>query len=101
MEVRVVAVGRVKERGLREAVDDYLERIGHYAKVKEIELADKFEKGLVRRDMPQEILKALVIPAAANLSRPQLEELEKGLRDVKGFKGLARAKAAANKLFTP
>ncbi len=40
MEVRVVAVGRVKERGLREAIDDYLERIGHFAKVKEIELPD-------------------------------------------------------------
>lgn len=40
MEVRIVAVGRVKERGLREAIDDYLGRIGHYAKVKEIELAD-------------------------------------------------------------
>ncbi len=40
------------------------------------------------------IVKALVIPASANLSRPQLEELEKGLRDVKGFRGLARAKVA-------
>ncbi len=40
------------------------------------------------------ILKAMVIPGSANLSRPQLEELEKGLRDVKGFKGLARAKVA-------
>lgn len=40
MEVRIVAVGRVKERGLREAIDDYLGRLGHYAKVKEIELAD-------------------------------------------------------------
>jgi aspartyl-tRNA synthetase len=65
-----------------------------------IELADKFKKGLIRRDMPQEILKALVIPAAANFSRPQLEELEKGLRDVKGFKGLARAKVAEDGSWT-
>lgn len=43
MEVRIVAVGRVKERGLREAIDDYLARIGHYAKVREIELADGAE----------------------------------------------------------
>lgn len=43
MEIRVVAVGRVKERGLRDAIDDYLGRIGHYAKVKEIELADGSE----------------------------------------------------------
>ncbi|MFO0759978.1 MAG: aspartate--tRNA ligase [Byssovorax sp.] len=65
-----------------------------------VELADKFNQGLIRRDMPQEILKALVIPAAANLSRPQLEELEKGLRDVKGFKGLARAKVAEDGSWT-
>jgi aspartyl-tRNA synthetase len=40
------------------------------------------------------ILKALVIPAAAGFSRPQLEELERGLKEIKGFKGLARAKLA-------
>jgi aspartyl-tRNA synthetase len=40
------------------------------------------------------IIKALVIPASAGLSRPQLEELEKGLKEIKGFKGLARAKIA-------
>jgi aspartyl-tRNA synthetase len=38
------------------------------------------------------IMKALVIPASAGLSRPQLEELERGLKEIKGFKGLARAK---------
>lgn len=40
MEVRIVAVGRVKERGLREAIDEYVGRISHYAKVREMELAD-------------------------------------------------------------
>ena len=38
------------------------------------------------------IVKALVIPASAALSRPQLEEMERGLKEIKGFKGLARAK---------
>jgi len=56
------------------------------------DLAGKFASGEHRRDLPPEILKALVVPASANLSRPQAEELEKGLRDIKGFKGLARAK---------
>ena len=56
------------------------------------ELAEKYASGALRRDLMPEIVKALVIPASANLSRPQLEELEKGLRDIKGFKGLARAK---------
>ncbi len=58
------------------------------------ELAQKFKNGTFRRDLPPEIVKALVVPASANLSRPQAEELEKGLRDIKGFRGLARAKIA-------
>ncbi|MBK8255185.1 MAG: aspartate--tRNA ligase [Polyangiaceae bacterium] len=58
------------------------------------ELVAKFKNGTFRRDIPPEIVKALVVPASANLSRPQAEELEKGLRDIKGFKGLARAKIA-------
>lgn len=40
MRVILVAVGKVKDRGLREAVDDYLERIGRYARVEELELKD-------------------------------------------------------------
>ncbi len=64
------------------------------------EIAEKFSSGVYRREVPQEIVKALVIPASANLSRPQAEELEKGLRDVKGFKGLARAKVAEDGSWT-
>ncbi|MEM1418175.1 MAG: 23S rRNA (pseudouridine(1915)-N(3))-methyltransferase RlmH [Myxococcota bacterium] len=40
MQVHVVAVGKVKERGVREAVDDYLGRIGRYARVRVAELKD-------------------------------------------------------------
>lgn len=40
MRIRLIAVGKVKERGLRAAVDDYLGRIDRYAKVKEVELKD-------------------------------------------------------------
>ena len=57
-----------------------------------VELADKYKAGALRMDIKPEIVKALGIPASANLSRPQLEELEKGLREIKGFRGLARAK---------
>ena len=61
-------------------------------------------KGIVvdpaRADLRPEIVKALVIPASANLSRPQAEELEKGLKDVKGFRGLARAKVAEDGSWT-
>jgi aspartyl-tRNA synthetase len=64
------------------------------------EIAEKYKSRQYRRDVPPEIVKALVIPASANLSRPQAEELEKGLRDVKGFRGLARAKVAEDGTWT-
>ncbi len=46
------------------------------------------------------ILKALVIPASAGLSRPQLEEFERQLKEIKGFRGLARAKLAEDGSWT-
>ena len=58
MRVRIVAVGKIKERGIREAIDDYLGRLGRYvAKVDEIELRDgseaevraRFEKHIPER----------------------------------------------------
>ena len=64
------------------------------------EIAEKYASGAYRREVPAEIVKALVIPASASLSRPQTEELEKGLRDVKGFRGLARAKVAEDGTWT-
>lgn len=65
-----------------------------------VEISDKLKSGKIRRDMPQEIVKALVIPASANLSRPQAEELERGLKEIKGFRGLARAKVAEDGTWT-
>lgn len=46
------------------------------------------------------ILKAMVIPASANFSRAQIEELERGLKEIKGFRGLARAKVAEDGSWT-
>lgn len=62
-------------------------------------MAAKFKSGEYRRDLPAEIVKALVVPASANLSRTEadkLEELVKGM----GSKGLARAKVAADGTWT-
>ena len=64
------------------------------------EIAGKYASGAYRRDVRPELVKALVVPASANLSRPQAEELERGLRDVKGFRGLARAKVADDGTWT-
>ncbi len=40
MRLAVVAVGRIKERGLRSVADDYLSRIGRYVRCDEIEVRD-------------------------------------------------------------
>ena len=64
------------------------------------EIVARFKSGEYRRDVPNEIVKAFVIPAAAGFSRPQLEAFEKSLREIKGCKGLARAKVAADGSWT-
>ena len=40
MPLTIVAVGKVKERGIREAIDDYLRRVGRYVAIEEIEVRD-------------------------------------------------------------
>ena len=54
-------------------------------------IASKFKSGAYRRDMPAEIVKALVIPASVNLSRADGDKLEQLAKSM-GAGGLARAK---------
>jgi aspartyl-tRNA synthetase len=54
-------------------------------------IADKFASGAYRRDLPAEIVKALVVPAAANFSRADGDKLEQLAKSM-GAAGLARAK---------
>ncbi len=54
-------------------------------------IAAKFKSGQYRQDLPQEIVKAMVVPATANFSRSDIEKLEKYVASM-GAKGLARAK---------
>jgi aspartyl-tRNA synthetase len=56
-------------------------------------LAKKFKDGEFRKDLPEQIVKALVVPASANFSRKDLDDLEKFVRSM-GAGGLARAKVA-------
>jgi len=55
------------------------------------DIADKFTSGKYRRDLPAEIVKALLVPASANLSRTEADKLEEFVKGM-GAKGLARAK---------
>jgi aspartyl-tRNA synthetase len=56
-------------------------------------IADKFSTGEYRRDLPQEIVKGLRVPAqlASTLSRAEVDKLEDFVKSM-GAKGLARAK---------
>jgi aspartyl-tRNA synthetase len=59
-------------------------------------IADKFTSGQYRRDLPQEIVKAIRVPGelAAKMSRAEIEKLEDFVKGM-GAKGLARAKIDA------
>jgi aspartyl-tRNA synthetase len=58
-------------------------------------IAEKFTSGAFRRDLPQEIVKALVVPGDAGLSRTEADKLEQLAKSM-GAGGLARAKVAAD-----
>jgi aspartyl-tRNA synthetase len=62
-------------------------------------IAQKFASGEYRRELPREIVKALVVPAAHPQSRSDLDKLEQFARSM-GSKGLARAKVAADGSWT-
>ncbi len=40
MRITIVAVGKIKEPGLRQLIDDYLKRIHRYSQVQEVEFKD-------------------------------------------------------------
>ena len=66
MHVHVLAVGKIKERALRELIDDYAKRIGRYATYHELELKDAEHAELEER-----IKKA--IPARARVYALEVE----------------------------
>ena len=66
MKIAIVAVGRVKERGLRDAIDEYEKRIGRYARIEEIELDDG-------RDVELEARFRKAIPARARVVALEVE----------------------------
>jgi aspartyl-tRNA synthetase len=63
------------------------------------EITEKFKSGTFRRDLPPQIIKALVIPAAANFSRAESDKLEDFVKSM-GAKGLARAKVGEGGAWT-
>lgn len=84
MRVLIIAVGKVKEKHLRTAVDDYLKRIERYARVEEIELKDgdaeqvraRFEKAIPDR--------ARVIALEVQGKSISSQELSRWVEDAEG-----------------
>lgn len=62
-------------------------------------IAEKFNDGTYRKDLPAEIVKALVVPASAGLSRSDGDKLEQIARGM-GAGGLARAKVGPDGAWT-
>lgn len=62
-------------------------------------IAAKFADGSYRRELPREIIKAMVVPASAGLTRAQGDKLEKLAKSM-GAKGLARAKVGDDGAWT-
>ena len=48
MKIRLVAVGKIKDRPTRALVDDYLGRLSHYCACEEIEIVGKRKDALAR-----------------------------------------------------
>lgn len=62
MKITIVAVGRLKERFWREAADEYLKRLGPYANVGVVEIADRDsgrDESRARAEEGADILRAL------------------------------------------
>ena len=62
-------------------------------------IAEKFKSNAYRRDLPAEIVKAMVVPASAPLSRTDQEKLEQMAKSM-GAGGLARAKVGPDGSWT-
>jgi aspartyl-tRNA synthetase len=59
------------------------------------DIADKFASGQYRADLPEEIVKAMVVPASGKLTRADGDKLEAYVKSM-GGKGLARARVGQN-----
>jgi aspartyl-tRNA synthetase len=62
-------------------------------------IAEKFRSGAYRRDLPAEIVKAMVVPASAQFSRADGDKLEQLAKSM-GAAGLARAKVGPDGAWT-
>ena len=82
MRLVVLAVGKIKERGLREAADDYKKRLQRYARCDEIEVRDA--AGLERSLSAEAFVIALTVDGDAPTSETFAKNLERWASRGKG-----------------
>ena len=78
MHVHVIAVGKIKERGLRELIDDYVKRIGRYATYHEVELKDAAPDEVeerIRKAIPARSRVVALEVLGKAMSSPELAQL--------------------------
>jgi 23S rRNA (pseudouridine1915-N3)-methyltransferase len=76
VKIQIVAVGKIRDRGLRALIDDYVERISHYAKVGEVELSDNADvEAKMRRAIPDRARVVALEVDGARMSSPALARL--------------------------
>ena len=76
MQIQIIAVGKLKEKYLKDGIDEYLKRLQSYAKVDIVEVADEKEpanasaadEALIKAREAQRIQKQIVAQTAG---RPQ------------------------------
>lgn len=81
MRVAIIAVGKIKERGVREALDDYVGRLRRYATFEEIELKDGDEAEVATRFRKAISLHSHVVALEVDGERWSSERLAKFLGD--------------------
>lgn len=103
MRIVVVSVGKLKERGIADAVADYEDRIRRYAKLDAVVLADEAESELIvrfKKAIPAQAYTVALEVGGQRLSSPGLAKVvERAERDAKtalvfligGAYGLPRA----------
>jgi 23S rRNA (pseudouridine1915-N3)-methyltransferase len=92
VHVYVIAVGKIKEPGVRAWIDDYAKRIGRYADYHELELKDGAES-----EVEERFRKA--IPARAKVVALEVEGKAYSSEELARFVGACADGAVANVVF--
>jgi 23S rRNA (pseudouridine1915-N3)-methyltransferase len=92
VHVHVIAVGKIKERGARELIDDYAKRIGRYATFHELELKD-----CAQAELNERFRKA--IPPRSQVVALEVQGRELSSRELAGLVGKAEESSVLHLVF--